>query len=198
MSLVTTRRSLHLLAERVISPLRVQETGNEIALRPRPGGFGTYDLPGGGWAGVSGASVVRVGADGVERAAPISSVAAAAAFVGLRGAVEDAALPIEPAAAALLAEVWAIGEAALDRLVEVTGSGEPIHLWPEHFDVATVAGAVNYGVSPGDDAHDEPYAYVAPWNVAEPDDPRWNATGFRGAQAPVIDADQVFSFFHSL
>ena len=175
----------------------MQETGNEIALRPRPGGFGTYDLPGGGWAGVIGAAVVRVGADGVEHAAPISSLAAAAAFVGLRGAVEDAALQIEPAAAARLAEAWAIGQVALDA-GGGHGSGEPIHLWPEHFDVATVAGEVNYGVSPGDDAHDEPYAYVAPWNLADPDDPRWNATGFRGAQAPVIDADQVFSFFRSL
>jgi hypothetical protein len=198
MSLVTTRRSLHRLAERVISPLRVQETGNEIALRPRPGGFGTDELPGGGWVGVNGISLVRVGADGVEHTSPISSVAAAAAFVGLRGEVADAELAVEPAAAAWLGEVWAIGQGALERLVEVTGSREPIHLWPEHFDIATVAAEVNYGVSPGDDEHDEPYAYVAPWNVADPEDPRWNAVGFRGAQAPVVDVEQVFAFFRSL
>jgi len=194
MPLVETRRSLHVLAERVISPLRVQATGNEIALQPRPGGFGTYDLPGGGWAGVGGTSVVRVGADGVQHSTPITTVAAAAAFVGLTAPVEDAVLPVDAAAAARLAEVWAIGQVALDRLVEVAGGVEPIHLWPEHFDIATVIGEVNYGVSPGDEQHDEPYAYVAPWEAAE-DDPRWNAVGFRGMEAPVVDAEQVFSFF---
>ena len=59
MDLVATRLALHALAEQIISPLRVQATGNEIALRARPGGFGTPELPGGGWAGVSGTDVVR-------------------------------------------------------------------------------------------------------------------------------------------
>jgi hypothetical protein len=36
-------------------------------------------------------------------------------------------------------------------------------LWPEHFDVAVTEGEVNYGVSPGDDYHPMPYAYVGPW-----------------------------------
>jgi hypothetical protein len=195
MSLVETRRSLHLLAERVISPLRVQETGNEIALQPRPGGFGTPELPGGGWVGVSGTSVVRVGADGVQHSTPITTLPVAAAFVGLSAPVEDAALRVDAAAAARLAEVWAIGHVALVRLVEVARGAEPIHLWPEHFDIATVLAEVNYGVSPGDDDHDEPYAYVAPWQAE--DDPRFNAVGFRGAEAPVADAEQVFALFRT-
>ena len=195
MSLEETRRSLHLLAERVISPLRVQTTGNEIALQPRPGGFGTYDLPGGGWVGVNGISVVRVGADGVQRSSPITTVAAAAAFVGLAAPVEDAVLTVEPAAASRLAEVWAIGQVALDRFSEVVGASSPIHLWPEHFDIAIEWDERTYGVSPGDDDHDEPYAYVSFWNAVE--DPRFNAVGFRGAEAPVADAEQVVAFFRS-
>ena len=39
----------------------------------------------------------------------------------------------------------------------------------------------NYGFSPGDDDHDEPYAYVGPW-TAEVGGGLWNATGFRGAE----------------
>src|SRR5207244_7020087 len=60
-ALVTARLALHALAERVISPLRVQATGNEIALEARPGGFATPALPGGGWVGVIGTDVVRAG-----------------------------------------------------------------------------------------------------------------------------------------
>jgi hypothetical protein len=36
-------------------------------------------------------------------------------------------------------------------------------LWPEHFDVGISVGEVNYGLSPGDAALPEPYAYVGPW-----------------------------------
>jgi hypothetical protein len=197
MSLITTRHSLHLLAERVISPLRVQATGNEIALQVRPGGFGTPDLPQGGWAGTRGVEVVRVGPSGEERSAPITSLADAALLVGLDGGVEDAHLEVEPEHAARLAEVWAIGEAALEGMEGDDVS--PIHLWPEHFDIAVEEGAeavrATYGVSPGDDGHDEPYAYVAPWSPPAGGEAFWNAVGFSGAQAPVVDAGQVLAFF---
>ena len=39
----------------------------------------------------------------------------------------------------------------------------------------------NYGFSPGDDGHDEPYAYVSPW-TADVSGDLWRATGFRGAE----------------
>ena len=39
----------------------------------------------------------------------------------------------------------------------------------------------NYGVSPGDDEHREPYAYVGPW-TAEVEGELWRATGFNGAE----------------
>jgi hypothetical protein len=199
MSIVTTRHSLHLLAERVISPLRVQVTGNEIALQARPGGFGTPDLPQGGWVGVIGTDVVRVGEFGEERRARITSLSDAAVVVGLEGGVEEAHLEVDGEEAARLAAAWAIGEAALRGLDGV--DLEPIHLWPEHFDVATVEGAggarANYGVSPGDEGHDEPYAYVGPWEAPEDGDPFWNASAFPGAEAPVESVEQVLAFFRA-
>jgi hypothetical protein len=62
-----------------------------------------------------------------------------------------------------------------------------VQLWPEHFDLAVELGSeaagarAAYGLSPGDDGHDEPYAYVAPW-AAPPPGELWQATGFRGAE----------------
>ncbi len=42
-----------------------------------------------------------------------------------------------------------------------------VQLWPEHFDLAVDLGPegrrANFGGSPGDDAHPEPYLYVGPW-----------------------------------
>jgi hypothetical protein len=45
MSFVDTRETLHRLAANVVSPARVRATGNEIALTPTPGGFGTPPFP---------------------------------------------------------------------------------------------------------------------------------------------------------
>jgi hypothetical protein len=61
-------------------------------------------------------------------------------------------------------------------------------LWPEHFDIAMELGdeaagkRANFGASPGDENHDEPYLYVGPSNPDLASGEPWNATGFRGAQ----------------
>ena len=53
-------------------------------------------------------------------------------------------------------------------------------LWPEHFDLATDVAATaagdraNYGASPGDAGHPEPYLYVGPWELAGCDGGYWN------------------------
>ena len=207
-ALVTTRLALHALAERVISPLRVQATGNEIALQVRPGGFGTPALPDRSWVGVSGTEVVRLGAGGDEQRAAISSLRAAAAFVGLVGgaSLPDEPLEVHAGAAAVLADTWAIGEEALS-VFAVDGAEDPSApiLWPEHFDIAIEAGSeaagrrATYGISPGDENHDEPYAYVAPWAPPEAVGPDtfWNAKGFTGAERPVgaDDAGELVAFF---
>jgi hypothetical protein len=204
-ALVRTRLALHAVAERVISPLRVQATGNEIALAVRPGGFGTPELPGGGWVGVVGTEVVR--ADGTR--APLRSLRAAAAFVGLADAatLPDDALEVHAGAATVLAETWARGEEALELLIAGAAPGDDpsaIHLWPEHFDLAielgTEATRATYGISPGDAEHEEPYAYVAPWTAPTETGPStfWNAVGFTGAERPVADeAEELVAFFRA-
>ena len=67
-------------------------------------------------------------------------------------------------------------------------------LWPEHFDVGYALDEVNYGVSPGDDGHGAPYAYVGPWTQRA--GAFWN-TSF-GAARPAADlpvVDAVVAFF---
>jgi hypothetical protein len=48
-----------------------------------------------------------------------------------------------------------------------------------------------YGCSPGDEAHPEPYLYIAPW-TARPEGDLWQAQGFAGAELPyraLLDAE---------
>ncbi|HSB86296.1 MAG TPA: hypothetical protein VLD86_08310, partial [Ilumatobacteraceae bacterium] len=42
----------------------------------------------------------------------------------------------------------------------------------------------NYGASPGDDGHPEPYLYVGPWGSVAGND-FWNAPHFTGAVLPL-------------
>jgi hypothetical protein len=122
----------------------------EIALQATPGGWGTPVFE---WEG----SLQQVRVEGealvYERREP---------------------LDVDPEGAAALAEWYALGDEVLRAL-----GGEPI-LWPEHFDLAIVIGEANYGFSPGDEAHAEPYAYVGPFEPVEGE--LWNATGFAGAE----------------
>jgi hypothetical protein len=156
-----TVTALHRVAEEVVSPARKPD--NEIALEATAGGFGTPVFQ---WEGarrqvrVDGAELVW-SADGDERREPLDGV--------------------DPEAAARLADWYAFGAAILAEIAD--GTATPIRLWPEHFDLAIEMGAerANYGFSPGDDRHPEPYAYVGPW-TAEVDGDLWNATGFRGAE----------------
>ena len=67
-------------------------------------------------------------------------------------------------------------------------------LWPEHFDVGYALDEVNYGVSPGDDGHPAPYAYVGPWTLR--DGPFWNAPfGAARAAADLPEVAHVVGFF---
>jgi hypothetical protein len=172
--LVETRCAWHLLAERVLSPLRVQETGNEIALEVTPGGFGTPELPDGRRLRVDGTDLVLADPNGDEVRAPIRSVSEAAGFADLADSSRDAAmLEIDPAAARFLGGFYALADNALRRFRDEVAADDPspIRLWPEHFDVAFEAGAeaaglrANYGASPGDDDHPEPYLYLGPWSA---------------------------------
>ena len=95
-----------------------------------------------------------------------------------------------PRPAARLADWYALGADVLGQLVADATAEEaasPVRLWPEHFDLAIELGEeragrrANYGFSPGDADHPEPYAYVGPW-TADISGDLWGATGFRGAE----------------
>jgi hypothetical protein len=171
---VRTREALHHVAEHVVSPARVAATGHEIALMVTPGGFGTPPFPDGGGVRVDGTALVVRDAAGSERRTP---------------------LDVDATAAGRLATFFAFAQRVLETLHAEARDPSPIHLWPEHFDLAFTADEVNYGASPGDEHHDEPYLYVGPW-TAPPPGPEWNAVGFTGAELtwPVDDATALAFF----
>ena len=78
--LVSTRNSLHRVAEHVLAAALKTWTGH-IGLRPTPGGFSTPDSAG-RVVGVVGTEIVVTDVDGVRRA-PITTVRAGADLVGI-------------------------------------------------------------------------------------------------------------------
>ncbi len=185
-----TRLALHVVAEHVVSPARTHATGNEIALEARPGGFGSPAFPDGGWVAVDGDRLIRRAPDGTLHDHRLSTVQAAAEFAGLTATSTLVPLEIDPVAAGVLADLFAFADAGLRVLraeADPADRPSPIRLWPEHFDIAyeegdeTAGGRAGYGVSPGDENHPEPYAYVGPW-TPPPAGPLWNATAFPGAE----------------
>ena len=189
---VATRTAWHTLAERVLAPARHAATGR-IGLRPAPGGITTAAFGDGLTIAVDGDELVRTHGPAVTRE-PITTLRAAAALAGTDPAVAigvfepttpsdpDAALEVDPGAAAVLAAWFAFGERVLTAWSRARSAERPseIQLWPEHFDLALdlgpTPGRANYGASPGDAGHPLPYLYVGPW---EPnDDAFWNAGGY--------------------
>jgi hypothetical protein len=186
-SFPATVAALHRVAEEIVAPARKPD--NEIALHATPGGFGTPEFDHDGarqQVRVEGAELVRH-KDGREDRAALTSLQAARQVVS--DLVPDGptgTLDVDPDAARVLGEWYAFGDAVLRAF-----SDAEARLWPEHFDIAIETGEVNYGFSPGDADHAEPYAYVGPWH-AEVSGELWNATGFRGAEltyAELLRAD---------
>lgn len=164
-----TRDVLHRLAEKVVAPERLPE--NEIALRYTRGGYGTpfFEMDG---------ADCQVRVEGAE-------------LVRQRGQ-DETREPIEgadPAAARALGEFFGFACSVLEELRGEEPEQEPslVQLWPEHFDIAfelgpeSSGGRANFGASPGDADHDEPYLYVGPW-TADVSGPLWNGQGFKGAE----------------
>ena len=199
MDFTGTRRSLHAVAEQVLAAALWRASGR-IGLRATEGGFGTPAFPLGGrgrQVRVEGLDLVVVD-DGHERRAPLTTVAAAAAFVGVEpGAPDvypaatpvdlDAPLPLDPADAHAVHRWFERTDRALATLCDQVGGAPSAHaqLWPEHFDLAVTIAEVNYGGSPGDDGHPTPYAYVGPWDRSALAGDFWNEPF--GASRP--DAD---------
>ena len=169
-----TRVALHRLAQEVISPARERVTGR-IGLRATPGGFGTPPFGDGEQVRVEGAELVRCAGGGEER---------------------ETIEVIDEAGSRALGAWYAFGDSLLEELrAEAEPREQPsiVQLWPEHFDIAIEMGdeargaRANYGFSPGDDEHPEPYAYVGPWDAGRAAGPLWNASAFPGAELPYAD-----------
>ena len=171
--LVTTRRSLHAVAELVLAGPQLTQS-DSIELRCTPGGFGTVAPPG---LHVRDGRVVRADREVVVDGRTAADVAAecgvtatslAHVYDGGPKVAPDEVLSVDEGAAVNLADAFALGDGALRAFAP---DQRPV-LWPEHFDIAVTVGRVNYGVSPGDEHRPAPYAYVGPWEV--PDGDFWN------------------------
>jgi hypothetical protein len=185
--IVVTRRSLHRVAEHVLSAALKTATG-QIALEQAPGGFRTPLLPDGRVVSVDGTDLTVTAADGVRRS-PLTTLADAARLADIEPGFPwtkhppatplepDEPLSVDPEAAAVLAGWFALGADALRDLAAAIVDDVPSDaaLYPEHFDLAIGAAEVNYGVSPGDDSIELPYAYVGPYEGPPTADDFWNA-----------------------
>jgi hypothetical protein len=197
-SLVETRLSLHRLAEHVLSPARRNANG-KIALRYTRDGFGTPFFGDDAQLRVIGDELVVQRGES-ERTARISTLAAAADHVGRELLPDDveldhAPLEVDPAASRFLGDWYGFACNVLETIRAQAGEdAEPsrVQLWAEHFDLAVELGRedagrrAGYGLSPGDELHPEPYAYVLPW-VAQSAGALWRASAFAGAELAYAD-----------
>jgi hypothetical protein len=169
-----TRDSLHKVAIAVVAPARKPE--NEISLRYTRGGFGTPFFEQDG-------ADCQVRVEGAE-------------LVRQRG-TDEAREPLPPEvdaeATRSLGDFYGFACSVLEQLRadEPEVDSTIVRIWPEHFDIALELGdgpaRANFGASPGDEHHDEPYLYVGPWNAELASGELWNATGFPGAELRYSD-----------
>ncbi|HXW38402.1 MAG TPA: hypothetical protein VEJ44_01810 [Acidimicrobiales bacterium] len=195
---MATRRTLHKVAAHVLGRRRFEVSGR-FGLRVSPGGFTTPAFG-------EGPEALRVADGILVRDRGASTAALSVAGSTLRQLAEfagtdvdrpfstgeetpepgdvDTPLYLDPPSADIVAAWLATGARVLDRTLAALPDGAgaaTVQLWPEHFDlgtnvVARAGGRVNLGASPGDDAIDEPYLYVGPWEPERPGDAAyWNA-----------------------
>ena len=157
------------MAEHVLAAGQFAAAGT-IRLRPSPGASARSSGSTGGSSPSSGDELVVVDGDPPVGAADHLGAAARLRRCHARAARHlpaghpadpDAAAAVDATAARVLADWYALGDAALRRFAGRSAPEEPV-LWPEHLDVGITVDAVNYGCSPGDDAIAEPYLYVGP------------------------------------
>ena len=198
------RDALHQLAFFAIAPKRHGATG-KLGLRYTYGGFGTPFFGADEQIRVESNLLVHQEGDQI-RSTPITTLEAACHNLGIRyrdvwyegfhdplspvGASTE--LSVLPAVTAAIGDWFGFGTSVLEqgrrtpKAVEVSR----VQLWPEHFDLSFEMGSydegqrASYGASPGDDAHPEPYLYVAAWGEIDRSDPYWNDPAFNGASLP--------------
>jgi hypothetical protein len=170
-SFAQTRDALHKVSLAVVAPARKPE--NEISLRYTRGGFGTPFFDDGGadcQVRVEGGELIRQRGNAETR--------------------EPLPAEVDPAATRALGDLYGFASSVLEQLRadEADAESSLVRLWPEHFDMAMELGdqgrgtRANFGVSPGDENHAEPYLYVGPWDAGRASGELWNATGFSGAE----------------
>jgi hypothetical protein len=198
-AVVATRLSLHALAEHVLCAARHRVNG-KIGLRFTRGGFGTPFFGADEQVRIEGATLVHTTTAAGETRTDLTTLRAAAMVVGIEAGAPDLFTPttpldldrrldLDPAAVGVIE--WWMGFAAA-VLAQVRADPESnaaptapslLQMWPEHFDTAVDLGdaaagsRANYGASPGDATHPEPYLYVGPWDLSrlpEGTDPYWN------------------------
>ena len=215
-TLVSTRKSLHALAEQILAKARHDSDGR-IGLVPGPRGIATPGFgPEARVLAVEGAHLVDTTA-GVRREAAITTLREAGEFVGLEPGIPgalwtmvapvglDDQLVVDAGAADELGAWLSLVAEVLERVAGVLASEDDRELgsatlWPEHLDLAATVAEINVGGSCGDGFCAEPYLYVGPWTVPANDgppgdDPVWNAPF--GAVLPrsrVVDADAATEF----
>src|SRR5690348_13459617 len=192
--LVSTRRSLHAVAELLLAGPQYAAHGT-IKLAVRPGGFGTVREP------VITVAGNRLRTGGTEVALHDRTITEVADEAGIApgtltavytdgcGLDETHLLQVDAGAAAEIHDAFRRGD---DALAAFAPAQERV-LWPEHFDLGISANEVNYGISPGDDFLPVPYAYVGPWSLDGVTGEFWNAPF--GAALPVSEIDDLAGFF---
>lgn len=199
------RDGFHRLGYSVIAEAR-RRSNTKFGLRYTHGGFGTPFFGDDEQVRVEGSMIV-VQRGGSSEAAPITSIAAAAAFVGVEPATiaaeddspklgdVDEDLGVTEETGRFLGDWFGFSWAVVEELRLTKGAVdvERTQLWPGHFDAAIAMGdaeagrRATYGMSPGDATHDEPYIYVAAWGDVDRSDRYWNETSFNGASLTYSD-----------
>ncbi len=192
-ALVTTRRSLHGLAELILAGPQHRASGT-IRLRIVPDGIATVAAPD-----------LRISPEWLYRDGHPTAPLADATYTGVAAALNvDAGPPeglyadgsgvtisenlsVDPAAAQMIFQAFELG----DRTLRAFAPALTPVLWPEHFDLAVTLNDVNYGISPGDTHLDVPYAYVGPHHTRH--GTFWN-TPF-GAAHPLTELPDLLKFF---
>ena len=200
-----TRESLHGVAELVLAGTQ-RRANRSIKLAVTDDGFATGALPRPPWLlAVHGTHLVVGDNDLVlplegtfadlAANAGVACAPPADAYPPASGRRASDRLQINPKAAAELFAALRAGDQACRAFAAAHAPTDPPTpvLWPEHFDVGITVDAVNYGVSPGDDAIPHPYAYVGPHEV--PTGAFWTEPfGAARAISELADADGVLAF----
>ena len=184
-----TRHALHALAEHVLAPVRHAATG-KIGLRFTYHGFGTPFFGADRQVRVEDGVLVDGDRRG-DRRGELTTLRAACAFLASPAGAPvgvytpstacdlDAPLAVDVEAAVALGRWFGFTMSLIEQVrAEADRDEDPTRpqLWPEHFDLAVASGRpgarANYGGSPGDDTHGEPYLYVGPFEPRT--GPFWN------------------------